>query len=134
MNAPAVAGKAMNMRRVQDLCRKLSREANQSPTEGKNRRRKSGGRRSDGTLMGSHAVYQRQRLLINKRGRSSESRTGENLPYGLTRGLRERQSWGTGNPSPIPKGGVSETLHLTPPAPRFYFTRRKEKTDRGNVT
>ena len=89
MNAPAVAGKAMNMRKVQDLWYKLSREANQSPTERKNRRRKSGGRRSDGTLMGSHAVYQRQRLLISQRGRSSESRTGENPPYGLTRGLRK---------------------------------------------
>jgi len=34
-------------------------------------------------------MLQRQRLLINPRGRSSESRTGENPTYGLTRGPRE---------------------------------------------
>jgi len=38
------------------------------------------------------------------------SRTGSNPPYGLTREPRERPSWGTGNPPPIPEGGVSETL------------------------
>jgi len=34
-------------------------------------------------------MLQRQRLLISTRGRSSESRTGENPTYGLTRGLEE---------------------------------------------
>jgi hypothetical protein len=46
------------------------------------------------------------------------------------RGLRKRLSWGTGNPPLIPKGSGSETLHLKPPAPRFYSTgiRTMKKT------
>lgn len=36
-----------------------------------------------------NGVLHRQRMLISTRARSSESRTGENPTYGLTRGLEE---------------------------------------------
>lgn len=57
----------------------------QSPTGGET----GGGKASaDGrrNAQGFTLVYQRQRLLIDSQGRSSESRTGENPTYGLTRG------------------------------------------------
>ena len=68
-------------------------------------------------------VNQRQRLLINARGRSSESRNGENSTYGLTRGPMEGQQRRTVNPPPISKEGRAETLDLKLSAQRFYSTR-----------
>ena len=98
--------RAMNMRiTVQALQDKLSRVAKQSL----DRRFGYESFRSGSTVIGRgahvgstagylvdwiipvrrRAVLQRQRLPIGERGRSSESRPGENPTYGSTRGLRE---------------------------------------------
>jgi hypothetical protein len=78
-------GNAMNTRESPSPGAELSREAKQSPTGGETGGGKAAADRHEGACRGFKAVYQRQRLLISGRGRSSESRPGENPMSGLMR-------------------------------------------------
>ena len=82
-------GNAMNTLRCPSPGAELSREVKQSPTGGQTGGGKAVANRRVGACQGFKAVYQRQRLLISERGRSSESRTGENPMSGLMRESEE---------------------------------------------